>query len=267
MQDSSKNLLYLKIFLIVVIVISFLSLSYRLILSFVNSTFQYGTFNLLMVGKSSHLIHLDHDFGRMSIVKIGERKGRLQDKSRLAQSIKLGLPVDGSIIASSDNSLVEGNNFSYMEALRMIFSGNDYKLEDVNWVDVLKVSYYSQVIDKNDISNVEIDSLSLDLTANRFIDTDIYNEKQSVQVINSTGIDGLALDVSTVLKNMGYNVVSLINGKDKKSVIEAGNVNTVSVKRLQKLFEIPIVKSSRSQVSDITVVLGEDLRKELTAGR
>ena len=271
MHESLRNIVYLKIFLFVVLAVSVLSLSYRVVLSFVNSAFQYKTFNLLLIGESTHLIHLDREFNTMTIVKLSGGRGEFQGKSRLAHSMKVGLLVDGSIVSNSENEFENSNNLSYAQAFKLIFAGQDYRFDHMNWVDVLKVSFYSQRIDKDNIKSIKIDdfrtdpdTLSSDFTANRFIDADIYSEKQSVQIINATGLDGLASQASKALKNMGYNVVSLTNGKEKKSVIEASNIDSSSVKRLQKILVLPIVKSDRPMVSDITVVFGEELERELT---
>ena len=92
------------------------------------------------------------------------------------------------------------------------------------------------------------------------IDSFIENERQTIKIINGTGVSGLGSRLARFITNMGGNVIMVAteNGKEKKSYISYIDKRTYTVKRLQKILGYEVVRNKDNTLSDVTIVIGED---------
>ena len=58
---------------------------------------------------------------------------------------------------------------------------------------------------------------------------------------------------------MGEKVIYIKDGEDKKTQVLAKDLNSKTLKRIEKLFELKAQKDDNARVADITLNLGEDL--------
>ena len=264
MDNSEETIKYIKIFLLVVLFAALISLSFRIFLMFKNSSFRYATFNVLLTdSKNANLIHIDRNQNKMSIVYLPKSGSALSSRSRFSESLIIGIPVDGKI--SAQNVLpvaADGSFLAKNSLLALLFNSSGTKLDNLNSLDLIKIFLYTKQISQNDRSYVTIKKENLPQNYENFFDKQIFNEKESVQIINGADISGLGSRVAGVLKNAGYNVIATSNGKSSKSYIKSISPDSISTKRLQNFLNVPVIKSDGNSIADITVVLGEDISKK-----
>ncbi len=272
MHDSSANLKYIKIFLLVFLVAAFFSISYKVLVLMIQSSFRYDSFNILIIDRDAHLIHLDRNLKKLSILTIPSGRRFFVNKSKIYDSLSLGIPLDGLVVArkSIDFSSIPEKFLSMEDAASLIFQNYNYTFDSVNTADILKILFYSKFISHNDKTFETINSFKNNESfaqgtyiSDLFRENAIYDEKFSIQIINATEIDGLGSRVAVMLKNIGYNVISVDTVGSKKSEIETLNNNAVSAKRLTNFFNIPVTRSSPSDIADITLVLGKEIGQKI----
>lgn len=260
MRENSQNLSYIKVFLIVVAIAAIVSLSYRTFLMFKNSSFKYDTFNLLVISDHAYLAHIDRSEEKVVVLKFMSLPSNFPKQNKISQSLTIGAPVDGVISVGKNSGLdLDANFMNRAMTTRLLTNIARYRFEGVNDLDIVKIflvvnhaqsgSRKALIVDKPSDTALERYDLS---------DKQIFNQKISIQVTNSTEIDGLGSKVSTMLKNAGYNVVSTNNGTDKVSIIKSGDLNGESVRRLKEIFNTAVTPANNNSIADVVVVLGKD---------
>jgi hypothetical protein len=269
MQGGKANLKYIKIFLLVVFIAAVVSLSYKIFLTVKNSAFRYSTFNLLLLSnKEDYIIRINKDQKKLLIVKF-PRNDELQNAKRgLARSLIAGIPVDGVGVYKNAGSDVNLNKFMSGGIFLSDFLGSGgVKFTNVNKIDLIKIFLTTKGISKNDREEESTDSLEEAkkvLTSKKgFSDQDIFNEKKSVQIINSTEVNGLGGELAAVLEDLGYNVVSIDSGNDSTSAIYSSDGTSAPIKRLKILLGIPVINSGAgTPIADIKIVVGKNFEKQ-----
>lgn len=264
MKKDSHSLLYIKIFLSCVLIAGFLSVSYKIFILVKDSSFKYDSFNLLVVGKKAQLVHFDSDKKKMAIIDLISPEQTFNNKHKISSSLVVGIPIDGKIIYS----LKDNDFLSIKNVLPIILTPQKYKLEGINQFDILKLSAFSYLVSKSDKSFEKIDLGGQEKVAGSkflsvFRDPEILNEKLSIEIINSTDIDGLGGKITTILENASYNIISISTGTHQESRIITQRKESVTVKRLQSFFGIEVVKARDQGIADVSVILGRDLVKNL----
>lgn len=172
----------------------------------------------------------------------------------------LGLPIDVVVatpsLSSKDASVIMSNFFFHYTSLH-----SDITIYDIGRLLLLaktaqaKDKLYKQVhtIDSQD----SIDKLVSVL----FQDQTIVDEKVTIQIVNATDQAGLAGKLERVLTNIGANVLAISSSHtiEKKSKITYSNDNTYTLTKLQKMLHISANKMQDKAISDIIIVLGEDM--------
>jgi hypothetical protein len=269
MGESKGNLKYLKVFLLVLVLFACVSLLYRIILSFNSSSFRYDTYNVLLTEDKSHLIRINRSKNKLSVISFPKVSNEARG-SRLIASLALGQPVDAGIVYKGKDSIDINNSFmTFGLMMNLLFGRNNFDFKNINVVDILKIYLFTAQMSKNDKNVFSLESFEngvLDIEGEEiFYDSEIFNEKKSVQVVNSTNIDGLGSKLSDILKSMGYNIIAIESGSDRVSAINTLLEQTVSVKRLKDLLGFPVI-NKKSDISDVTIILGADLVKTLKKG-
>jgi len=263
MEHDPKTLNYIKVFLLVVFVAAIVSLSYKTLVSFKNSTFSYGTYNLLIIRQDAYLIHIDVSQKKLQIVKFGNLGKQMVGKTRVYETLKIGMPLDAQIISKQNAGIVINDSFLNFQTLAaLLFAHGDYKLDNLDAVDIIKIFFATKGVLSSDRMVTTVNSSQngyVSENSMNFTDREIFNDGESVEVINATDVDGLGNEFSTALKNLGYNVVSVKSGESGKSSISTDNVNTVSLRRLKTVLAFPVLKKAPGSVSDITITLGKDI--------
>ncbi len=263
-KKESHSLLYIKIFLLAVLIAAFASTSYKLFLLIKESSFKHDSFNLLIEGKNSYLVHLEKREKKMSIIDF-MRLGRIfNNKNRIEASLTVNIPIDGKISYDAQNKeellppakLVPG----------VFLSSERYKFENINQFDLLKFIFFSSLVRGADRVYLDINSggdtgISSQELFDSFGDREIINEKVSIEIINATDIDGLGAKISQILKNSGYNVIAISTGKGKKTAVITKKRGSATVKKLSNFFNTRAVEGERSGIADVSLIIGQDFAK------
>lgn len=244
-KRESQNLIYIKIFLVVLAFAAFISIAYKFFLLVQNSTFKHDSFNLLLVSDNVSLYHLDRRKNELLIKDLGGKAEAIKNKNKISTSLALGVPLDGKIVIEDGQG-----RLSVREIFPLLFTPGKYDLDGLNELDIIKFLILSSITAEN--------KSSLDY----FRDAEIINEKISIEIINSTEIDGLGGTILEMLKGAGYNVISVSTEQGQKSQITARKKG-VSVQKLTKLFGLPVIEVSDSGIADVSIILGKDFIKNL----
>jgi len=273
-KEKTESIIYIKFFLIIVLTAALISVSYKIFLAIANNSFKYRTFNVLFLDKDAYLVHLDTKDKKLGIFKFPGKRNLFLGSSNLYLSLLLGVPVDGLIIAKNPSEFagLEKNFFPIKKAVRIIISTDSFENKNINQFDLLKIYLYSVFVPGNDRVVQEIKDIKSNFKENNqlkdfgnlFQDNDIFNEKISAEVINSTGIDGVGARVSDILKSVGFKVISVETGDDKESIIiDQVRSRNVSVPRLKSAFNIETREINETGTADITVILAKDILKSV----
>ncbi|HVZ66684.1 MAG TPA: LytR C-terminal domain-containing protein [Patescibacteria group bacterium] len=266
MNDSSNVTRYVKYFILIVIIAALISIGYRVAANIRNSNFKYDTYNILVLSKDSYLVHLDKSAKKITVFKYEGATKFLQNKSRIVQSLLIEVPIDAVIESKNKDLEIDKNFLTFDTFSRLFFNKGDNKLDGVNKTDLLKIYFMSRGVSDNDreesgdkIKNLkDFDNISYN---NALYDNSIFDDKTSLQIINATDINGLGTRVSEMLKNMGYNVVSVDTNNDQKSSLKTRSSDTISFRRLWKIFDFPIKPSSSDSIADIILVIAPNNNK------
>src|SRR3989344_2669258 len=237
-KEKTESIIYIKFFLIIVLTAALISVSYKIFLAIANNSFKYRTFNVLFLDKDAYLVHLDTKDKKLGIFKFPGKR----------------------------------NLFPIKKAVRIIISTDSFENKNINQFDLLKIYLYSVFVPGNDRVVQEIKDIKSNFKENNQLkdfgnllqENDIFNEKISAEVINSTGIDGVGARVSDILKSVGFNVISVETGDDKESIIiDQVRSRNVSVPRLKSAFNIETREINETGTADITVILAKDILKSV----
>jgi len=92
------------------------------------------------------------------------------------------------------------------------------------------------------------------------VDQTLFKEGDTIAIVNGTGISGFGNTVAKVLSHIGANVISVTTApKDEStSSILSGSKKSYTLSRIEKIFGIDSLQSSRPEIADITIVIGAD---------
>src|SRR3989344_4491744 len=165
-KDSASKLIF--IFLSIVGILAFLSLSYKAYLVIADSSFKDSTFNVLFLDDDAYLLHLDKLQTKAIVIKFPSQRRSFLNKTRLRNSIELGIPIDGMIVAKKKLSFENLNQglLGFADILKVYLNAYDFELVDLNHYDLLKIYLASESISKNDKLMAEAIQDSDDLSKN-----------------------------------------------------------------------------------------------------
>jgi hypothetical protein len=138
---------------------------------------------------------------------------------------------------------------------------------DATIIDLIRLALLSRDIISN---NKVIREISLQtnkpenstLIARALNDPTISSESVSIQVINASNISGAGQRLSSILTNMGANVVevSTSHTPQAKSQIQYFGERSYTNEQVEQYLEFPVSELSRQPIADIVIILGEDIR-------
>lgn len=264
------SIVYLKLFLLGVLLLTVLSIAYRGFLWTKGSKFTDNTYTLLVFGENSYLIHVDKRVKKFSLIQSKSFSKPSSGDVRLSYSVLFGVPIDGMIV-DKGNTLSFHEDFIDISKLVTIFTQPlAFSFYNANSLDLLKIYFALQKVpasEKKSISNHALGENARDLDKELFSlfkDSEIINEKTSVEIVNAAHIDGLAGKVSRMLKNVGFNVVSVIStDAESRSKLISRIDENFTIKSLATFFGIVPEYKNGVDVADVTLMVGKDLGKKL----
>lgn len=178
--------------------------------------------------------------------------------SNLSKS--LGIPIDGKITIKEN--LEKSNIFPILLKSSLPF-GNS--INDLTTIDLIRLALFSRTVPDTSIYEREISakfneaqkSTIISLT---FSDPTIYEENQTVEIINSANVFGLGGRLANLITHMGGNVVLVSSGdkEEKNSKIIYSGKLSYTVKKLSNYLNYAIEKSDKKNIADVIIIIGTD---------
>lgn len=236
-----------------------ISLVIRFIFLYKNSTFTSSSYSVLVAGDNSFIISYDKNLNRLGVVSVP-----LKSTNVIKESVVLGVPIDAQVKTAS---IAKTSFPTFGQIVDQIVAPWKYAYKGMTMLDGVKLTYRSLSVPKKDIAHAtirvskdgEIGGASQDELYAIFKDSDIVNEQESIEIINTTTVTGLAGMVGRVLKNIGGNVVSIQSGDEETTSHIYASKDSETLTRIARILGIaPTIRDNNSSIADIQIVLGKD---------
>lgn len=257
---------YLKYFLLVL----FLLIAGSLIVKYIQlsraSAFTQSSFTTLVVAKTPYIVRVDSLTKTIAVVKLQPPKQNDLLTSRMGASYVLGVPLDSIVTYKNGIDFPDFKNdfFSFSNMLRS-FNPAIISYKNMNELDSAKLYYAANfsgmtltILDgKNQTQSTDNNPDSYNTKLYDLLhDTQITNEKVSVEVINSSNVSGVGSKITQMLKNGGYNVIAVRSSDERSQSQLIYRIKpNYSVNKLIGLFPIEKVKRNENGLSDITIII------------
>lgn len=262
-KQTSKNLKIALGFFVLVAILIIGSLTLRFISLIQSSKFDGRhrfTIVLLNAKPGAKVISFAPDNKSISILQI--KNSSLSNSSQVGKFFKI--PIDGDI--GTKQYLRDEKVSAQIKSL--LFHYGKLKTH-LTVIDLIRLWIFSKNVPEHAI---EVDDLStlgpglpsdlvVDKLSNRlFSDYTISQERQSIQIINGTGVLGLGNQLGRLIANLGADVVA-VNTSEK--ILENSKISyfgTVSYTlwKLQNVLGFKTVTQKERGISDIIIELGKD---------
>jgi len=195
----------------------------------------------------------NEDFSHPSKEKIIDLKKRLSGPEGLIFALK-----NVGWIAKNVET-----NLTLFDVYRLWWEIKDIRIEKINYLGISENSFEDLILPDGQKAKVFGEQGIGEYASSFFPDQKILNEKLSVDILNGTSKEGIGSKVAKIVEATGADVVFIGNyqGLTKKSILEVAkeSKNSVTVKRLSRLFNLEMVEKKEKGLTEITLILGEDL--------
>lgn len=266
-KEKKGSLFYVKVFLAFFAVIFLIALVIRVFGSFSNSHFTNNSFNILIIADNYvGVMGLDKNDEKFYSVVVTEDLDTIKRRNILIQSINFGIPIHAYIeFPKGFEAEAPTKSFFSLNNIKTMIGRMDIKKENISLIDWVNIYRLSEEI-KNDSVQVKtyaaIDDLRKLFPSEEesfFRNSDISNRKTSLQVINSTSINGLGNRVGDMLSRFGFNVVSVTTASSSTSGVYYSDENALQDANLvSESFGFPVSFTNEYSIADVTLVIGED---------
>lgn len=260
-QKQGKTLKFAIIFCVLVFALILMSVAVKTLVLIKNSSFDgQHRFNVgIFQEAQTSVVSFSPATHSITIINL---KGKPLS-TNISQHI--GLPIDGTL--RTNNMVIDKKNIA-PDMLKFLLHYDDKKTS-LTIIDVLKLWFFAKDVSVDFIYQrdaITSDALTISSFASSFfIDPAISNEKTTIEIINATASYGLANRLATFISNMGGDVV-LVTSSDKPAeiseILYSGDLN-YTVKKISKILGIKAAKSSKRDISDVTIILGKDILNDL----
>ncbi len=189
---------------------------------------------------------------------------RLQGTAVDASSLEkeLGILPDAFINSSSELPLSDMRDTIRTTALQYHSLKTNMTIFDVIglFFDLQKTAITNQK-EQDLIVNSDIDKNDR-MIKNFFTDEKIFSENVSIQIVNASGVPGVANRLERALANLGCNVVSISSShtNEQSSSIQYFGSETYTLQKLQRILGFPIVKTEKRSIATIVITVGRDIK-------
>lgn len=255
-NKEGSNMKLAAIFVLLVLGLMILSVFFKLAFLIKNSKFD-GThkFNVLLITKNKQsVVSFSPSNKSFTLLFINDKEA----KENLSKF--LGIPIDGKII-SEDNLSKDNLLFVF---LKSVFPLGNF-VEDLTIIDLIRLSVFLRTVPEasiyeREISNKFSQAQKSTIISLSFTDPAIYEENQSIEIINAAKVYGAGGRLANLISHMGGNVV-LITSADKQEkiskIIYSGKV-TYTVKKLSSYLNFALEKKDKKSIVDVIIIIGTD---------
>lgn len=253
-KKDNKNLKLAGLFLVLVLGLIVLSVLFKCLLIVKASRFD-GSHNFIVafVGQNeTRVASFSPKNKSLSLLDVNVRSAN--------DLVKLfSIPVDATII-SEDLKTGSIPSTLFKSAFSLGRPG-----KDLNTLDALRLFFFSKTISQANIHQEQLSTDFTDMQKSTIIslalaDPAIYQENQSIQVINGADVYGAGTRLAKLISNIGGNVI-LVSTSDKpiknSKITYYGN-KTYTVKKLRDYINFPIEEADKRGVADVTIIIGKD---------
>ena len=267
-NSSVASFQYLKVFLLGVVILIFVALGMRAFTYIQESTFVGDHFVFLVISSEWYLVAIDRQQAQVNVVKLNNVK--FDANWRVEKlSYEIGIPIDAVIHLRNKKTFGHfyPEFFSSNMLSRMVSRAEPFSLEGANTFDLLKI-YFAALSSR--VQNERVLSFAQDKSGevsgevdeifSLFIsDSRLKTENVSIEVVNSSGINGVGKRVAKLLTRFGFHVVSVTSSEVRfPSQITFRAQKNYTVERLVQIFHLPSFYSSGNAIADVTIVIGAD---------
>jgi len=254
-KKGGKNLKLAGLFIILVLGLIILSTLFKFLLTVKASKFDGShNFTVGFIGKNAtKVVSFSPQNRSISILDVN-----VKDSSNNLSKF-LEVPIDGTIISQNPNE----NNISSI-LFKSAFS-LDKSLKNLSALDAFRLFLFSKTVSPNNIVQRQLlpefnDAQKSTIILLSLTDPSIYQENQSIQIINAADVHGAGARLATLITNIGGNVV-LISTSDEtiqnSKIVYYGN-ESYTVKKLSSYLDFPIVKADKRGMADVIITIGKD---------
>lgn len=170
----------------------------------------------------------------------------------------LALPADAVVISEPSENVTKLLQDT-------LFARSEGKLAPTS-LDSLRLLLFAGTVSSTDFKHQDI-VLPIDaqtsetLLPSLFLDKTLYNDNESIAIINATGEAGVGNTVAHMLTSIGMNVVSVTTADTNQdtSLLSAARNGTYTVARVSHILRLRATTSKNPMLSDITLTIGKDL--------
>lgn len=272
-QKETSSLVYLKVFLIFIFACIFISIILKLLNLIQTSRFDSDYFNIFFISKKNYIFNIKQNENTISVIEVKPKNPiKFEKFSKSQLSIAFGVPIDAVIFDKIKFQYDPGQIFNLNNSLRFIINPFQYKTTGINRLDILKIYFAFSSVLPADYKTGEYDLSDQDMIGvdingwlyNFFKDKNIISDGISVEVVNNSDISGAGAKVTRMLKNIGYNIVS-VSSSDKNnngSQITCRIQPDYSTDRINTIFSIPFFCKPEAGIADITIDIGKDYKRD-----
>lgn len=253
-KKSGKNTLLAIIFFILIICAILASVLINILLVVKSSKFGIGpTFSIFVSnGKQNEILTFHKDKNSISVFRIDDRVGDIYKFAEVP--IEAVYYSDNLNLSQSDSRLTSD-----------IFFGITQSKNNLNTLDALRSFIMVKTVSPKDIREKEIpksfsEAQRDEMLSSLFADSKITREGLTIQIINTTGEQGVGNRLARIVSNIGGNIVLVSSGaEDIKSAVYSSRASYTG-RRLTEVLNFPSIKGKIGGISDITVVIGNDYK-------
>ena len=262
MKEKIPAFFYLKLFILGIILLIIGSIVFKVVTEVMSSNFRGNTFSLLMVSKDSKLVTIDTNAKVAHYLTLGDMRQYAKGKNPLGVSIALGIPINAVIVG--DRFTQDLSSFLASDnELRLMFEPSLIR-KKVNAYDIFKLTNSLRGIPKDNIHQFKIDILNekqvKEKLSSAFLDSVIVNAPYTVEIENSTSVNGLGSIMALILGREGYNVIAVRTSNESgSSYIAFPDKKNDYIDSIIGITGFEQKKVKKSPTADVTIFLGDDM--------
>jgi len=266
-HQQSENFRMAITFFVLVIFLIFISIVFKLFVFLKDSKFDGNHDFTLAIFQTGNveIVNFEPSAKTISILNLTNAQKNKLHVGNIGQ--KLEIPIDSKV----ENSFISIDKNNLSSQMIKIISGRGVGKSDLNFIDGLKLLLISKTIPENSITekNLNYDEttgIEGNVMQSLFSDPSIVSEKVSIEIINGTKTYGLGNRLANLITNIGGNVVLVSNSDNPESlskILYSGDKN-YTIERISKSLGIKEIKTDRRSISDVTIIIGEDMGSSLS---
>lgn len=259
-KNKSDNFFYLKMFIFSVVILFLISLAVKFLIEVEHSRFQDEYFNVLVVNKDEYILNVNKEKKSISIFEVKDNQNDISNSSREKLSIDLGLPIDAIFIYKNGEGFQDKKDLlSFQNLFSAIFSPSKYSITGLDKLDLIKLYFASKFMS---FADTKVEVLLKDSDEEKILDSfkdkNVIDQGITIEVVNASGLSGAGTKVASMLKNVGFNVISVNSEDEGPSKIIVRTSKNYTIERLGSIFSIPLTFKNETGITDVSIVIGKD---------